>query len=365
MYFAHTEEQEEFRLSVRGFFDHHLPHVQLPTMLEREDVGAAFWTPMAQQLGLPGLAISEELGGSGYGMVELAIVLEEAGRALAPEPLFATLLGAAALELNAESEARAAILPQVAAGDLTLAVAMTDDEQNPAHANRGPNGEWRVSGTKIRVLAGQLADTLLVFADSAAGVALFAVESGHARIEPVRSLDVARPLATVRFEEAAGVLVGDGEDLAQTVGVLGALMLAAEQVGGAGRCLDVAVEYAKERQQFGRVIGSFQAVKHHCADMLVRYEAARTALMHAAWAWDDRADDRLLSAAVAKAAASDAYWDNARMCIQVLGGIGFTAEHPAQLHFKRATSAAALFGSAEAHREQITKQLADSMAVTA
>jgi alkylation response protein AidB-like acyl-CoA dehydrogenase len=129
--------------------------------------------------------------------------------------------------------------------------------------------------------------------------------------------------------------------------------------------MEIATEYAKEREQFGRPIGSFQAIKHHCADMLVRFEAARTAVMYAAWAWDADTDDRVLAAAAAKAAAGDAYWDNARWCIQVLGGIGFTTEHPAQLHFKRATTAAQLFGSAASHRELIATQLAGSMAVPA
>jgi alkylation response protein AidB-like acyl-CoA dehydrogenase len=365
MYFAHTEEQEEFRLSLRRFFGDRLPHAQLPELLERDDLGTSFWAPLAQQLGVQGLTIAEERGGSGFGMVELAIVLEEAGRALVPEPLFATLLGVVALELvDGGGDLATAILPEVAAGDRILAVALTDDEHNPVRAQRAPDGDWRVTGTKVRVLAGQLADTMLVLAATEDGTALFAVESGGARIEPVRSLDVARPLATVGFNDAPAALVGERAGLADTLGLAGALLLAAEQVGGAGRCLDIAVEYAKERKQFGRPIGSFQAVKHRCADMLVEYEAARTALMYASWAWDDGAGDRVIAAAAAKSAASDAYWANARSCIQILGGIGFTTEHPAQLHFKRATVSAQLFGSAAAQRELIVSHLAQE-AVTA
>ena len=359
MYFAHTEEQEEFRLGLRKFFGDRLPHVQLPELLEREDMGTSFWAPMAQQLGVQGLTIAEERGGSGFGMVELAIVLEEAGRALVPEPLFSTLLGVVALELvDGGGAAATAILPEVAAGDRTLAVALTDEEHNPVRAQRDPDGAWHVSGTKVRVPAGQLAATVLVSAETSAGSALFAVEAGAARIEPVRSLDVARPLATVGFDEAPAALIGERDGLSRTLNLAGALLLAAEQVGGAGRCLDIAVEYAKERTQFGRPIGSFQAVKHRCADMLVEYEAARTALMYATWAWDDRADDRVMAAAAAKSAAGDAYWANARSCIQVLGGIGFTTEHPAQLHFKRAMVSAELFGSAAAQRELIVSHLA-------
>ena len=363
MYFAHTAEQEEFRLSLRKFFGDRLPHVQLPELLGRDDVGIAFWAPMAQQLGVQGLTIAEERGGSGFGMVELAIVLEEAGRALVPEPLLSTLLGVVALEL-VDGDVATAILPEVAAGDRTLTVALTDDEDNPVHGQINPDGDWRLRGAKVRVTAGQLADTILVLATTDRGTALFAVEAGAAHIEPVRSLDVARPLATVGFDDAPAALVGERAGLVESLGLAGALLLAAEQVGGAGRCLDIAVDYAKERKQFGRPIGSFQAVKHRCADMLVEYEAARTALMYATWAWDDDADDRVIAAAATKSAASDAYWANARSCIQVLGGIGFTTEHPAQLHFKRAMVSSQLFGSPAAHRELIVSHLAHE-AVTA
>lgn len=365
MYFAHTDEQEEFRSSLRKFFVDRLPHVQLPALLERHDLGTSFWAPVAQQLGLQGLAISEQRGGSGYGMVELTLVLEEAGRALVPEPLFATLLGAMALELaDGAGDVGELILSEVAAGDRILAVALNDAADEQVRAERHPDAGWSVSGTKVRVLAGQHAHTLLVVAATDAGDALFAVESSHAQVEPVRSLDVARAQATVVFDSAPAVLVTDRDGIAESLLRAGALMLAAEQVGGAGRCLDIAVEHAKERTQFGRPIGGFQAVKHRCADMLVEYESARTALMYAAWAWDDGADDHVLLAAVAKAAASDAYWGNARSCIQVLGGIGFTTEHPAQLHFKRATASAQLFGSPDAQRELIVAELVESKAVT-
>lgn len=366
MYFAHTEEQEEFRRSLRKFFGERLPHVNLPALLERDDVGTDFWLPMAQQLGLQGLTVSEQHGGSAFGMVELTIVLEEAGRALLPEPLFSTVLGAVALELaDGGGEVAAAVLPAVVAGRTVLTLALTDDEQDPARAERGNDGAWRLSGTKIRVPAGQLADTVLVFASTAEGAGLFAVDSSEVRVLPVRSLDLARPMATVELAGASALLVDDRKGLEKTLHQAGALLLAAEQVGGAGRCLDLAVEHAAVRTQFGRLIGSFQGVKHQCADMLVEYEASRTALMYAAWAWDDGADDRALATSALKAAASDAYWANARACIQVLGGIGFTTEHPAQLHFKRATVSGQLFGSADAHRELIVAHLDQGQAVPA
>lgn len=366
MYFAHTEEQEEFRRSLRKFFGERLPHVHLPALLERDDVGTDFWMPMAQQLGLQGLTVAEQHGGSAFGMVELTIVLEEAGRALLPEPLFSTLLGAVALELaDGGGEVAATVLPAVAAGQKILTLALTDDDQDGARAERGQDGSWRLSGSKIRVPAGQLADTILVLASTDGGDALFAVESSTVDILPVRSLDAARPMATVVLDGASADLVDDREGLTETLHQVGALLLAAEQVGGAGRCLDIAVEHAAVRTQFGRLIGSFQGVKHQCADMLVEYEASRTALMYAAWAWDDGADDRTLATSAVKAAASDAYWANARACIQVLGGIGFTTEHPAQLHFKRATVSSQLFGSADAHRELIVAHLDQGPAVPA
>lgn len=366
MYFAHTEEQEEFRLGLRSFFGDHLPHVELPTLLAREGLGTSFWKPMAQQLGIQGLTISEQHGGSGYGMVELALVIEEAGRALLPEPLLATLIGVTTLQfVSGDANVCDELLPQVAAGERILTVARTDDSQEPTRAERDPSGEWRLSGRKVRVLAGQLADTMLVLAATDTRHALFAAESVAAHIEPVRSLDRARPQAMVQFDNAPAVLVSDREGLTEDLELVGALMLAAEQVGGAGRCLDIAVEHAKVRTQFGRPIGGFQGVKHRCADMLVEYEAARTALMYAAWAWDDGAKDRAIAVRAAKAAASDAYWGNARDCIQVLGGIGFTEEHPAQLHFKRAMVSSQLFGSADKHRELITANLVQTRGATA
>lgn len=366
MHFGYTDDLEEFRLSVRGFFDQRLPHAQLPALLEREDATAEMWQPMAHQLGLPGLTIPEEYGGGGYGMVELALVLEEAGRALVPEPLFSTLHGVAALQIAGDADSCAAILPDVAAGRRTLAAALTDDKDDPVRAHRGSGDGWRIRGTKIHVLAGQLADTLIAFAGGEDGVSVFGVASGATQIEPVQSLDPTHPQAIVTFNDADAALVGelgDGERVARELGVAGALCLAAEQLGGADRCLEIAVEHAKQREQFGRPIGSFQAVKHHCADMLVRVESARTAVLYAAWAWDQGAEDRIVSAAVAKAAATDAYWDNARMCIQVLGGIGFTHEHPAQLHFKRATATGQMFGSTAALRESVAAHMIDSLEV--
>jgi alkylation response protein AidB-like acyl-CoA dehydrogenase len=367
MEFAYNEDQEEFRRSVRAFFEHHLPHAQLPAMIEREEAGTGLWEPMAGQLGLPGLAIAEEHGGGGYGMVELALVLEEAGRALVPEPLFATLLGTVTLGIAGDEAADQPVLPAVANGEHRLAVAVTDAE-DAVEAGRGNDGSWRLNGTKLRVLAAQLSDSLLVFASTEHGPALFQVDTEAASIEPVQSLDATRPQARVVFDGAGATLIGGAGDGGRIGGELdsaGGLMLAAEQVGGAERCLEMAVDHAKERRQFGRPIGSFQAVKHHCANMLIRVEAARTAVMYAAWAWDAGADDRIVSAAVAKAAASDAYWENARTCIQVLGGIGFTQEHPAQLHFKRATASAQMFGSAAARREQLAKHILEAPAVVA
>ena len=368
MYFAHTKELEKFRLNVRRFLDQRLPHAQLPVLLERREVSTDFWLPMATQLGLQGTTIPEAHGGDGFGMIELSLVLEETGRALLPEPFFATMLGITALGLAEDPDASAALLPEVVAGRRVLAVGLTDDDRAPACARQTDDGQWRLSGTKVRVIAGQLADTLIICATADSGLRLFAVESAAAQIEPLQPFDIARPQATITCDDTPAVAIGapgHGEAILESLELAGALMLAAEQVGGAARCLEMATAYAKEREQFGRQIGSFQAIKHQCADMLVRYEAARTAVMYAAWAWDDDAEDRVLAVRAAKAAASDAYWDNTRACIQIHGGIGFTQAHPAQLHFKRATVSAQLFGAASTHRGLIGTQLAESMAVIA
>jgi alkylation response protein AidB-like acyl-CoA dehydrogenase len=359
MYFAHTEEQHDFRASLRRFLSDRLPHVEMPALLSDPNLGTSFWEPMAQQLGLQGLHVPEQHGGSGFGMVELALVLEEAGRALLPEPFLATLIGVTALGVgDQDDDVAATILSEVAAGKRVLTLATSDDEGDPVRAERETDGRWRLSGTKIHVVAGQLADTFLVLGFSGTEEALFAVDSAAAHIDPVRSLDVGRPQATVHFHSAEAALISGCDGVADELHLIGALLMAAEQTGGAGRCLDIAVEHAKIRTQFGRPIGMFQGVKHLCANMLVEHESARTALMYAAWAWDNDADDRVVAVAAAKAAASDAYWGTARCCIQVLGGIGFTEEHPAQLHFKRAMVSAQLYGSAESHRERIATHLA-------
>ncbi|HEY6534099.1 MAG TPA: acyl-CoA dehydrogenase, partial [Acidimicrobiales bacterium] len=219
-----------------------------------------------------------------------------------------------------------------------------------------------ITGTKTHVLDGHVADLVLVVARTSAGLSLFRIDGESDRLlrTALATMDQTRTQAELVFDAASATLVGvdggAGAVLARVLDVA-AVALAAEQVGGAGRCLEMAVEYAKDRVQFGRPIGSFQAIKHTCADLLLQVESARSAAYYAAWAVAEQSDELPLLASLAKAYCSDAYVAVATENIQIHGGIGFTWEHPAHLYFKRATSSAVLFGDANHHRDRIAQTI--------
>jgi alkylation response protein AidB-like acyl-CoA dehydrogenase len=323
---------------------------------------------MADALGLQGLTIPEEHGGQGFGPVELVLVLEEMGRVLLCAPYFSTVvLAVGALMRAGDARTRAALLPGIASGDTiaTLAVAEPDgrwDESGIETTATRDGGAWKLSGAKSYVLDGHTADLLLVAARSDAGVSLFHLPGDAPGLTrtPLTVLDRTRKQARLELDGAEATLIGsegDGWRVVSGVLDLAAVALAAEQVGGAQRCLDTAVGHAKARVQFGRPIGSFQAIKHKCADMLLEVESARSAAYHAAWCASERADELPAVASLTKATCSDAYCHVAAENIQIHGGIGFTWEHPAHLYFKRAKSSDLLFGDASYHREQLARRI--------
>ncbi|NDU73691.1 acyl-CoA dehydrogenase [Actinomadura sp. DSM 109109] len=347
-----TEEQRELRDALRRFFADRSPAAEVRRLMETaEGHDPAVWRQMAGQLGLQGLAVAEEHGGAGYGMRELAVVFEEMGRAVVCSPFLATVTAAAALEAG---EGGHGLLPGIADGSViaTLAVAEDGGSWDPGSV-RAAFRDGALHGAKNFVLDGHIADLVLVAAQGEEGIGVYAVEDaeGLAR-RALPTLDQTRRLARIELEGVPARRVGGPEALARALDVA-AVALAAEQLGGAQRTLDMTVGYAKVRHQFGRPIGSFQAVKHRCADMFVLVESARSAVLNAAAAADE--DPRALpaAAALAQAYCSEAFVRTAGEAIQLHGGIGFTWEHDAHLYFKRARASRELFGSPERHRERL------------
>jgi alkylation response protein AidB-like acyl-CoA dehydrogenase len=352
------------RASVRGFLEEASPEAEVRRAIESADgFDPGVWERLAGQLGVTGLVVPEEFGGSGAGFVELGVVLEETGRSLLPAPFFSTaVLGVGALLLSGDADAQQAHLPAVAAGRRRVAVAVAEGGAPWAgtlecRATAGPRG-WLLEGTKDGVLDGAGADLVLVLAVADGGPALFAVDGDAAGLgrTPLRTLDLTRRQARIGFHATPATLVGQLGDGLRIAGDLlhrARAGLAAEQVGGAQRVLEMATGYASTRYQFGRPIGSFQAIKHRCADMLIDVERARAAADAALRAVDSAPGELPVAAAVASSFCSDAYFAAAASNIQVHGGIGFTWEHPAHLYYRRAKSSQLLLGSASAAREEL------------
>jgi alkylation response protein AidB-like acyl-CoA dehydrogenase len=290
------------------------------------------------------------------------------GRSLLCAPYFATIaLAANAILSSGDDAAKKELLPGIATGDTIATLAFTEENGRwdeggiTTTATRAGDG-WTLDGHKMFVLDGHVANLLVVAARTSAGLSLFAVEGtapGLSRT-PLATMDQTRKQARLELAGTPGRLIGaDGEAsaaLSRTLD-LAAVALAAEQVGGAQRCLDMSVEYAKERVQFGRPIGSFQAIKHKCADMLLEVESAKSAAYYAGWAAAESSDELPVVASLAKAYCSDAYFHAAAENIQIHGGIGFTWEHDAHLYFKRAKSSELFLGDPTYHRELLAQRI--------
>jgi alkylation response protein AidB-like acyl-CoA dehydrogenase len=371
---GHSAEHEELRQLVRGFLADKAPSSERRRLMEAgRDRDDAVWAQLAGQLGLPGIAVPERFGGAGYGPVELGIVLEEMGRSLLVAPYFATVaLAGQALTASGDEQAMARWLPGIADGSLTATLAVTEEAgtwdldrvaatAEPAGDGTPGNDAWVVSGTKLFVVDGQSADLLLVVARTAGGPALFGIDGTAPGVERAKmdSLDLTRDLASVVLSRAPAIRVQAGQgDVAgwlSSVTDLVLAALAAEEIGGAARCLELSVEYAKVREQFGRPIGSFQAIKHKCATMLLDVECGRSAAYHASAAVAGQAADASIAAALAHAFCAQAFTRVAKECIQVHGGIGYTWEHDAHLYLRRAKSSELLFGSPASHRTRLAE----------
>jgi alkylation response protein AidB-like acyl-CoA dehydrogenase len=362
-------EHEELRATVRRFLERRSPEPEVRRLMETTaGYDPAVWSQMADQLGLQGLLIPERFGGAGYGCLELVIVLEEMGRALLCAPyLSGAVMTASLLLASGDDAAGKDYLPGIADGSLIATVALAEadgrwDEAGVTLQATGSGGLWTLTGEKLFVLDGAIADVVLVAARTRGGVSVLAVEKGAAGLQAslMSTMDQTRKQARLAFAATPARLVGrEGEGWPAISAMLDLTVvgLAAEQAGGARKVLEMAVEYAKARVQFGRRIGSFQAIKHKCADMLLEVESARSAAYYAGWAAATQSDELPVLASLAKSCCSEAYSRAAAENIQVHGGIGFTWEHPAHLYFKRAKSSELLFGDPAYHRELLAQRM--------
>jgi alkylation response protein AidB-like acyl-CoA dehydrogenase len=368
MNFAFTEEQEELRSMARAFLADHSSPAHVRAAMETElGHDAAAWKQIGAELGWTAVAVPEAYGGLGLSWVEVVALQELMGEALFCAPYFSTVcLAASAIEAAGDEAQKGRLLESLAAEGAIGALVSGDGVRF-----RREGDDYRLDGIARGVVDGHCADLLVVAARPAgaaseAAVTLFAVPSTTAGLErkALPTLDRTRRLAEVRFDGASvaasqrlGAEGGGGPALERAL-ALGAIALAGELVGVAQRSLDLAVAYAKERVQFGRPIGSFQAIKHKCADMMVKCEAARSATYWAACAASEPEADTLpLAASAAKAAASDAAFFCTGCALQIFGGVGFTSEYDIHLYFKRARAAAALLGDAAHHREQVARRI--------
>ena len=367
-----STEQRELRESVRRFLTERAPLTKVRELMETADgTDPDVWRQASAQLGLPGIAVPEEYGGAGFSLAEQAIGLEELGAALFTGPFLASaVLAATTLLASDDEEAKKDLLPGIAAGETVATLAFTEDggSWDPASirlaATKTTKNGWRLDGHKSFVLDGHAADLILVVAatETDGRLSLFAITGtadGLTR-RALPTLDQTRKLARLAFDHTPARLVGEPGAaravLDHTLDVA-AVALAAEQLGGAQRALDMAVAYAKVRQQFGRPIGSFQTIKHRCADLLLEVESLRSAVGYAAAAVAGSSAELPVLAPLLKAYASEVYSHVAGENIQIHGGIGFTWEHDAHLYLKRAKASELFLGDAGYHRERLATRI--------
>ena len=378
MDFGFSEEQDMLRQSARDFLAENCPTTFVRQMMD-DDKGYApdLWNKMAE-LGWLGLAFPEEYGGQGFGFVDLTVILEEMGANLLPSPFLSSVILAGQTILIGGSEAqKKEYLPKIADGSLIATLAMTEpsgrfDAEGISDVKATPtDGGYQISGTKLFITDAHVSDVMVVATrskdagDKSFGVSLFLVDSNSPGISTtlLKTMDETRKQCEVTFDNvsvSADRLIGQldmGWPVLRKVLNIASAALCAEMVGGAQRVLDISVDYAKERVQFGRPIGSFQAIKHKCSEMMLQVESAKSAAYYAAWAVDEDMPEAPLAVSMAKAYCSDAYRNTAGEGIQVHGGIGFTWEHDMHLYFKRAKFSEFTFGDATYHRELVAQEI--------
>lgn len=377
MNFAFSPEQEELRRSARSFLKDHSSSEQVRRAMQSErGWEESLWKRMAEELGWPAIIVPEAYGGLGLGYVELVALMEEMGAALLCSPFFSSVcLGGNALVLGGNEEQKRCYLPGVAAGETLATLAFSEpsgrwDAGGIEAVARRDGGDYLLYGTKTFVPDGSSADLFVVAvreegSEGEDGVSLFLIPADSDGLErrSLGTMDQTRRQAELSLDGVrvpASALMGQWRQgwpaLARTLD-LAAVALAAEQVGGAQSCLDMSVNYAKERVQFDRPIGSFQAIKHKCADMMLMVESARSAAYYAGWAAAEGDPELPLLASLAKAYCSEAYFHCAAESLQIHGGVGFSWEYDVHLYLKRAKSSETLLGDASYHRERLARRM--------
>jgi alkylation response protein AidB-like acyl-CoA dehydrogenase len=334
MNFDFTDDQQAIKSTAHDFLAARLKPEKLRELAEAGEYDDALWNEMSE-LGWPGIFIDEEHGGQGLGVVELVILMEELGYALAPSPFLSNAAAGLMIQHAGSDEQRDRWLPGIASGEKRGTVA------------------YVVNGVASMVPDADTAEVVVLF-DEPSGTATVA-EAGDVQAERADTIDSTRRFSRIEPVNGGGDELSGGRGPAADAIAPIAVAVAGELVGVAQRAMEMAVEYSKDRQQFGRPIGAYQAVSHRCAQMLLETEGARSATLYAAWTADHEPDSLQLAGSMAKAYASDAGWRVTASALQVHGGIGFTWEHDLHFFLKRAKTDGHLFGSAREHRERVAE----------
>jgi alkylation response protein AidB-like acyl-CoA dehydrogenase len=359
MQFGLSESQQLLKDNARRFFAGECPMNDVRRLMETGTAhDAALWTKMVEQ-GYTGIIFPEEYDGVGLGKVELILLMEEAGRALLPGPFFSTVALAGSL-LNEMStpEQKKKFLAPICRGEALSTAAIVESSASWNFADlRTTFANGKISGEKCFVSDAAVANFMLVVARD--GVYVADAKAAGITITPMTSMDMTRKTYCVRFDHTPAEKLGDPSGPARAIDIATAA-LAAEMVGGMQRSLDLTVDYAKMRKQFGKPIGMFQAVQHQCADMYLETESSRSAAYYAAWALEENAPDAAVAVSIAKMYASDAARTVGNRGIQVHGGMGFTWENDLHLYYRRAKASETAFGDATYHRERIARLVIDA-----
>jgi len=364
MQFGLSESQEFLRDGARKFFAGECPPAEVRRLMETETAfDPALWSKLTHQ-GYTGIIFPEEYGGVGLGNVELALLMEEGGRALLPGPFFSTVAFAGSvLDIVASSEQKKKYLAPICQGSVRATVAVLEASASwNLSSLQLSSTKGKLTGEKLFVSDAAAADFLLVVARD--GVFLVEAKAPGLKISPMASMDFTRKLYTVQFNHTPAEKIGETGALPRAFDIA-TTALCAEMVGGMQRSLDITVEYAKTRKQFGKPIGMFQAVQHQCADMYLETESARSAVYYAAWALEENMPDAAAAVSIAKMYASDASRTVGNRGIQVHGGMGFTWENDLHLYYRRAKGSETAFGDATFHRERLAQLVIDAAGVSA
>jgi alkylation response protein AidB-like acyl-CoA dehydrogenase len=358
MQFGLSESQQILKDTARKFFDNECSMVQVRKLMETDTAyEAALWQKLVEQ-GFTGIIVPEEFGGMGLGIVEVVLLMEEAGHALLPGPLFSTLMAGAVLQACGSEAQQQKYLSKICNGQARATVAFLEENSswNPADLNLS-SAAGKLNGEKFFVTDAAVADFVLVV--TSGDVYVVDAKASGLRIAPMKGMDLTRKIYSVEFSSTPAEKLSYSAGLDRALSIA-TVALAAEMTGGMQRVLETTVAYAKTRKQFGKPIGIFQAVQHMCADMYLETESARSAAYYAGWALEETAFDAYTAVSIAKMYASDASRTVGNRGIQVHGGMGFTWENDIHLYYRRAKASEAMLGDAAFHRERIAKLVIDT-----